>query len=722
MNSASAAVVYDELFSVEPDPDQKEPVEEDLVYSDDEPNLVPVFQRSEKGKEALRRIADRIRGEFSEAWDASADYRKRWAADWKLLAGELPPKDDEFKYCANANIPISLENVSRIATRLFGELFHDFKNPCQFVSLTAEDRTADAMTKHTNWQFRTQIPDFKRQMHRACMAFVHIGDWVCHSYYDSERQQNRHEVLTPDEFVMPWTQQTTMPDLSDLPWYAKICAFHRHQLQARKSEWADVEWVLQNFAPTFDDEPDQEVAEQVTKDQGHDKNDGTKWAPFKVLWWEGWLDLPSRPKQHFVRLHLHLASGRILHMMVNEEADWQDSQRYELEMQQYQGYRQERESWELQRAQVENTFDRADDYLDTVADEGLAGGEPALMGMMQVDQQRQAQLQQIDAMEPQRPGWMSDDGAQPERPRRTPVYMFTHAVCLEPLVGNRGLSYGRIQGDLQRAVNAIVSQYIDAGTFGNIRSFIATPDAELQGDLVLKPGKINYTKTMSSQDITKAIMPIQTGQANPQLMEVADLLVQNAQRSMQASDILSGEPGKSGETYKGVAARIEQATKQLSVLGRKMGDAVALIAKNNARLNSIFLRDEELVRIADMKDSQPFAIGRNMYRQNYAVEITSDMRFATNVQKVAEADELVQMVMGFSQPGGPLMGNLAMQHAVIADSFKARQRDDLVRMMGAPPPPPPQFGPPPPPMPPPGMEGAPPGGGQGAPPQGGPPQ
>ncbi len=191
------------------------------------------------------------------------------------------------------------------------------------------------------------------------------------------------------------------------------------------------------------------------------------------------------------------------------------------------------------------------------------------------------------------------------------------------------------------------------------------------------------------------------------LKEIVDLSIAQAQSSIQSPNVLSGEAGKSGETAKGIMARIEQATKQLSVVSSKYGDFVLRILKNNAYLNSAFLRDEEIAAIfnseTDRFDEVKF--GRKLYERNYQVVLKSDLRFTTNVQKVEEADELVMMAMKLP----PLQANPAFLYAVIKGALKSRGRMDLIQLLGAPPPPPQTFLPPPPPVPP-GPPGARPGG------------
>jgi hypothetical protein len=186
---------------------------------------------------------------------------------------------------------------------------------------------------------------------------------------------------------------------------------------------------------------------------------------------------------------------------------------------------------------------------------------------------------------------------------------------------------------------------------------------------------------------------------------------------MQAPEVLSGEPGKSGETFRGISARIEQATKQLSVYTRKYADGLEQVLKNNAKLNAKFLKDDEIVNIAATagQGAQPVKVSRSMYDRDYKVQIRADLRFATQSQRIQEADEL----MGFAAKVPQLMQNPQFMEAIVKKGLKARGMDDMIQLIGAsfqPPPAPPPGGPPPggppmqgpPPGPPPGpMQGAP---------------
>jgi hypothetical protein len=156
----------------------------------------------------------------------------------------------------------------------------------------------------------------------------------------------------------------------------------------------------------------------------------------------------------------------------------------------------------------------------------------------------------------------------------------------------------------------------------------------------------------------------------------------------------------------------------------KYADFVSVILCNNAKLNAIFVEDVEWFSVNNHDPAlgpmgrQQFNVGREMYDRPFDVEITADLKFTSTTQRIAEADALVQMPNAVQE----LAGNFAFKHAVVSKSLEARNRYDLVSLIGAPPQPPPVYGAPTsPPAPPPGApmpgQGAPPG-----PPQGGAPQ
>jgi hypothetical protein len=293
----------------------------------------------------------------------------------------------------------------------------------------------------------------------------------------------------------------------------------------------------------------------------------------------------------------------------------------------------------------------------------------------------------------------NDPLEQPQPVRRDPVYMFAHGKCVEPLLGNLGLGFGDILADLNRAVNTVTSQFIDQQTLANTKTFITTESVEFDSPLELIPGKLNKVTGVPPGQLEQNLMPLDFGDPNPALVTMAEQWKQDGRAAAQAPAVLGGASGKSGETAHGLEARIEQATKQISVAARHFTIFLKQVLRNNAKLNSIYLDDAEIATVVSEKTGMPqtVQITKDLYRRDYRIEISADLRFASQAQRVAEADELVGLVG--SMP--PLQGNLAYQYYTLVKSLQARGRTDVIPYLGKPPPVPAVFGMPsiPPPMP-----------------------
>lgn len=723
----------EEILEVDVSGIEKEDESEKVpMYDEDELNLVPIFAETKQGKEYLKRISDKVSSDFAADWESSSEYRDRRKRDWKIFAGDLPPKNFPFKDAANPHIPLMLENLSRLCFRATGELFGDWQTILSAVPLGADDENVcNFVTRHMNWQFNEQIPDFKRQLgHRGILTFFAHGDVVVHSYYDQETRLNRHEVLTCDNFVTPFMHVTTMPDFSDCPHYTKVLRFYRHQLEARRGEWYDVDKVLKKTHPSWDDDPESPLAEAVGETQGispesddSDEKLGGGAVPYTLLWYEGWLRLPNQDKDRWCQVILDKHSKCILNLMIHERTNWQDRERYEGQVREKEMYGEamaQHAAMMLQQQQLEMQAQQAAGQMADLVQQNVVDTNAAIA---QTDAAYASVPQAPPAPPP--PNWMleklvpDEEGntpdpmtLEPELPRREPVYLFTHGVCIEPLHGNLGLSYGIIQADLNRAANVALQQFTDAATLNNCSSYITSGLEFENGDLDLSPGAVNKAKGSIGQDLKAHIMPLTPGQASPQLKEVVQLCLEQAQSSIQSPNVLSGEAGKSGETAKGLMGRIEQATKQLSVVTGKYADVVVQVGKNNAYLNSVFLPEEEIVRLLNTESQryEELKIGRALYEKGYRFQLRADLRFATQVQKIEEADNIVQMALNVP----PLAMNGAFVYTAIKQALIARGRYDLVQKLGAPPPDLEQFPIPGPPPPPPGAASP------GPPPPGGP--
>ena len=645
--------------------------------------------------------------DFDSAWEASEEYRERSAQAYKLFTGDLPPKTFPFKDCANAHIPILLENGSRLVFRIASELFGDWSNTYGVVPIGPDDEaTADVLTKHGNWQIRNKIIDFRRQMMRALTFYIINGDVTGLSRYDAMEKRNRHDILTVDEFVLPFSMASATPDYSDIPYKMQVLRYYRHELQRMRGLWENVDEVLERKAPDWDTDPEAKLREthaEVTRIQ---QETDPRYTPYKLIQYEGWLELPASGAEFgedagepeaedryckvildtttgsVLHLNIHDTTTRqVLHLSIHEEEDWQDRERYNQEMAELIAYREQNEVYGQAITGIEQEEAR---HESTIEGETSSDVDKA-MAMADLKQLRSAPI----PPPPIPPQWMVDPAdplEMPKPPQRKPINMYSHGVCIEPLTGVVGIGYGRILTDLNVAANVAVSQFTDAATLANAWGMLVSEEFDPTNELEISPGKFTKVKGLSSAELKNAVMELRPSPANPQLMELVRMMREMASDAAQAPDVLSGAAGKSGETYRGHSARIEQATLQLGVVARNFANFFEQILKNNAKLNSIYLPDEEIINISAQPGTgaEQVVVRREMYKKNYQIEVRSDLKFTSMAQRIAEADEVLGIVM--SNP--ILMTNMSLVYESVKKCLVARDQHDMVPLLGPPPAPP----------------------------------
>jgi hypothetical protein len=491
---ADTSVAPEDQYAIEPAADGEPPEAQPFVYDEDSLNLAEVFDADPVGKKALAKIGNKVIDDFDSDYESSTEWRKRIAADWKLFAGDLPEKLFPWKDAANVHVPLMLENITRVVFRAYGELFQDKSNVFGVSSLGPEDDDQAALLGlHGNWQLRNEIPDFFREIgHRGLLNFFTVGDITGHSYYDEVRKQNRHELLTADEFVTPYAFKTTMPDYSDLPRMTKVMRKYKNEIEAMRAVWFDVDKVLDD-EPNFDDDPESPIADSAAQIAGVEMPDDDGAAPYKILWYEGWVDLPNQTKERFCKILVDYRTHHVLSLVIQEEAPWQEKAKYKRQLDELAKFRNEQAMH--QQALAEH------DQMGAQLGEATASGQ---VGPEQAAQTLQT-LQQNAPQPPVPPAWMEnpdDPTAAPKQPDKRPIHLFTHAVCIEPAGGSLGLGYGRGQADHNRSANTAFSQFTDAATLANCKTVITAGAAEWEGgSFKIAPGSINKMTGVSPAEL-----------------------------------------------------------------------------------------------------------------------------------------------------------------------------------------------------------------------------
>jgi hypothetical protein len=665
-----------------------------LVINQDSSNLVPELEADEEGAKFLKKLVMEIHDEFMQAWDKNADYRAKVAEGWRVLFCDLPPKMKPFEGCANAAIPLALQNIVRLTNKMTTEVFGDWSDVFNFVPNSPESEPiAPIVSQHSNWQIRNRIPGYKRQMKRAILIFAVAGDVACHSYYDPITRQNCHEILTCDDYVVPYSHVSVNPDFSDLPWIARRFPYYKHRLKqmGKKAGWANVEKVTSYDAPEYTNgQAETTLRDTVAEFMGEDPF-GQKKGEYEIVQYEGWMELPGIESELYCQLIFDLCSKTPLKLTVHMRAPYYERIRFQTqtqELQQFQqGMQQHQQMQQQKEQQVQQLVQHAQSLPQDSPDVGTI-----------VQQAQQANAQQLPP-EPVPPSWMADGMQEPEPPRKEPIYMFAHGVCLEPILGSLGVGLGRIDGQLNIATNTVWSMFLDASALGNGKTFITSSNVDFTAPFRIGPGVFNKAKNVMPSDLQNAFLPIEFGAANPQLIEAADRFMAFGEQALGTTELLAGAPGKSGETARGYQGRVEQSTAMIKVPTMAFADFAIQVMQNNSKLNAIFAAEEEIFYVnrynedLQVAGAQMVKAARAMYDNSYDIELVSDLQFRSRAQKVSEADEIVQLPNAFPD----LAYNYAFKYNAIKQALMARGMQKFARTLLGPPPPLPQntFGLPP---------------------------
>lgn len=654
-----------------------------LTPEDEElPNLVPLFESTQESKDFLKRLVNDCYDEFKESWDKNKSYREKVAESWRLLYCDLPPKNKPFEHCANAAIPLALQNVIRYTNKIYSEIFGDWSNVFNFVPTNpVAEEIAPIVSEHSNWQLRNRMVGFKRQQHRGLLIFAVAGDVVCHSYYDQVTKRNCHEILTCDDFVTPYTHVSVSPDFSDVPWIARRIPFFKTKLKSMQNfGWEHIDEVLKHNAPEYGDGGvETELRDTVAEHLGEDPF-GQKRGEYEIIHYEGWLKLLGQDRERYCQLIFDLTTKHPLKLSIHESADYAERYRYDYQNKEYQEYQA---LIQQQQMQMQQAMMQSDQMLQGAVNEPV--GSPVAPQL--ADQARQI-INTPPPQPPPLPVW-SKDGLPPKPPEKTPIYMFSHGVCLEPMLGNLGIGIGRIDAQLNLATNTVWSQFLDAATLGNGKTFITASNVDFRSPFKIGPGVFNKAKNVMPSDLQNAFYELDFGQANPQLIAAADKLMQFGEQASSTPDLMSGAAGKSGETARGIQARIEQNNAMFGVPTMKYADFVIQIMKNNCKLNRVYMEDSEIFYVnrfndsLEMQGSQMIQACREFYDNEYEIELVSDLQFKSRAQKVSEADEITQMPNAMPQ----LQNNLAFFYKAVSESLKARGMHRMAKQLLGPPPP-----------------------------------
>lgn len=205
------------------------------------------------------------------------------------------------------------------------------------------------------------------------------------------------------------------------------------------------------------------------------------------------------------------------------------------------------------------------------------------------------------------------------------------------------IGFGALLGPLNLTVNTLLNQLIDSGTIHNLGGgFISRGIRMKAGDTKFTPGEYKFVQT-AGDDLKKNIFPLPTKEPSKTLFELLGSIVDGAKELSSVSEIMVGKmPGQNTPATTTMAS-VEQGMKVFTAIYKRIYRSLTKEYKRLYRLNSIYLKPEEVFRVLD--DKALMTTGVSDYQQDDTdVRPMADPSAASEMLRLTKAQALLELI------------------------------------------------------------------------------
>lgn len=205
-----------------------------------------------------------------------------------------------------------------------------------------------------------------------------------------------------------------------------------------------------------------------------------------------------------------------------------------------------------------------------------------------------------------------------------------------PEGGIYGTGLGKLLSPLNRSVNTIINQLIDAGTLANTPSgFIGRGLSMHTGAVKFKMGQFTPVNSPGAR-IREAIVPLEFKEPSQVLFALLGLVIDAAKEVGSIKDVLTGEQISANMSPTTLMGMIDQGLQVFVGIYKRVHRSLKKELDKLYRLNRIYLEDEAgFPGKEDWED-----ISREDYADDVAITPVSDPSMVSNQQKLARAELL----------------------------------------------------------------------------------
>jgi hypothetical protein len=267
---------------------------------------------------------------------------------------------------------------------------------------------------------------------------------------------------------------------------------------------------------------------------------------------------------------------------------------------------------------------------------------------------------------------------------KEPIEFYEHYYFLENPDGFYGLGFGFILEQLNSAINRMLRQSINAATLRNSAGgFIDEALGVQKGELRFTMGQFKKVAA-HGQDLRQGILPMTNmfPGADQGIVSLMEGMIEHAKRLAMTTDALSGQVTKVMQPTT-ILALIEQGLQQFTAAQENILDGWTGELRKLFRLNSLYLDEEEYFAVLDSTGKpEQNVVYLHDYQQDLQVIPIADPSQATQQQKIAKAQALMQGLLAGLQIGIPYNERQKLDH--FRRYYEAYEFQDINKLLPVP--------------------------------------
>jgi hypothetical protein len=634
----------------------------------------------------LEKLGQMVVERKKKDWQDSEGYRNTQKRHLELYSGKIPGKNSSDDTILYVHLPYLTRSALLYQSKVLASAFPSSGDYLAASTMRPGTEERDrAATRFVNFALKYWIPEYVPSHDRGSMDMFIYGSAFSIWRWSSSENRPTFDFATSDTVVVPYAYRSNRVDMSDIPWFTWVLRMHRHEIEeAAANGDFNASAIPRMYERDYEEdgtaatEPqeNQTTSVQETADRimGLDPQLEMPSKPRAILWHHCFVKLPGETRQRPVEIFADEVTKTILRVTLREKDDPSDARRYDGEMQVWQA------TSDALKAQYESVLAEHDANVTNMA---AAGIDPA-------------ELPMPPAPPPEPP--------MPDPIRKVPFSRITHYQCLPNPEGFYGYGIGLLIEGPNIVSDETMSLYASSLRTALSPTGIMSRDARMaRGEFEIRRGKFVECR-LPPEQLDKAFKQIIFPNPDPNAFKVEERMDKSV-NEITADSILSGAPGRSGQTATEADLRHESAMTPITSVAARYDRS----RMNEMRVLSHMLREmlpEEGFRFYNYDQqnqglpAEEFRVGPQDFGDDLGIVFTSDPSLASPQQRERAANRALDAVQrGLSiAPGGipPVDPDTAimMVRTALGKVFKAMDLPNMALLIekAKMPTPPPQPG------------------------------